>query len=286
MGKVQDKMREDLELRGAPPNTVDTYLRCARKFVQHFDRSPATMGAMEIRQFLLHLVREKKVKPATVNVYAGAVKFLYRVTLGRPEEVAAIPRMKVPMRLPNVLSGTEVERLLGAITTNKQRAMALLAYGAGLRVSEIVKLEVPDIDAKRMILRIRTTKRGRERDVMLSPVLLHALRAYWKEARPQGPHLFPGCDSNKLITRSAMHKAIVLAAQRAGINKRISPHTLRHCFATHMLEAGTDLRTVQVLLGHASMRSTAAYVHVTTARVQSLHSPLDTLGTPQGRRYG
>jgi site-specific recombinase XerD len=223
------------------------------------------------------------VHPATVNVYAGAIRFLYSVTLKRPQDVTEVVRMKVPMRLPAVLSGTEVERLLGAVRGIKHRALVLLAYGAGLRVSEIARLEVGDIDPKRMLLHVRQSKRGRERYVMLSPILLRALRAYWKRARPSGPHLFPGRDPDKLMTRVAIHKAIRKAARRAGIEKRVSPHTLRHSFATHLVEAGTDLRSVQVLLGHASLRSTVGYVHVSAARVQALKSPLDELGTPEGR---
>ena len=286
MARLRDKMREDLELRGRSPATIDTYLRCVRRFVEHVGRPPATLGAVEVRQFLLHLLRTSKAHPATINVYAAAIRFFYQVTLKRPDVVADVPRMKVPMRLPTFLSGTEVERLLAAIPTNKHRAMVMLAYGAGLRVGEIARLEIGDIDAKRMVLHIRTTKRGRERYVMLSPRLLEALRAYWKEARPQGRCLFPGRDPEKVISRVAIHKAIQKAARRAGLQKRISPHSLRHSFATHLLEGGTDLRTLQVLLGHASMRSTTAYLHVTTARVQALRSPLDALGTPQGRRYG
>jgi site-specific recombinase XerD len=244
------------------------------------------MGETEVREFMLHLVRQRRVHPATTNVYGAAIKFLYQVTLRRSHEVATIPRMRVPMRLPTVLTGTEVERLLGAMATQRQRVMVMLAYGAGLRVSEVANIEVQDIDAKRMVLHVRHAKRGRERHVMLSPILLQALRLYWKQARPEGTYLFPGRDPGKLITRAAIHKAIRVAARRAGIDKHISPHTLRHSFATHLLEAGTDLRTVQILLGHASLRSTMHYLHVTTARVQSLRSPLDALGTPQGRRCG
>jgi site-specific recombinase XerD len=280
-------MREDLEMRGRSGRTIETYIRCARRFVEHFGRSPMKLGAKEIRAYLLHLIREQKASPATVNTYAGAIKFLYAVTLKRPHEVMDLPRMKVPMRLPNVLSGTDVERLLAAARGLKQRAMMMLAYGAGLRASEIARLEVGDIDPKRMLLHVRMTKRGRERYVMLSPTLLSALRAYWKDARLPGPRLFPGRDPEKLMTRVAIHKAIQKAARRARIEKRVSPHTLRHSFATHMLEAGTDLRTLQVLLGHSSLRSTMNYVHVTAARTQSLKSPLDELGTMEGRlRFG
>jgi integrase/recombinase XerD len=278
MQRLRDKMREDLELRGMSASTIAAYLRCARRFAEHFDRPPRAMGAAEIRTFLLYLVEERKVRPATSNVYAGALKFLYSVTLGRADAIAQMPRRRVPMRVPVVLTGGEVARLLAALRSEKQRALVMLTYGAGLRVSEACKLRMDDIDPKRMVLRIQNAKRGRERYVMLSPRLLATLRAYWKIARPSGPHLFPGRGSNTVLTREAVHKAIVKAARSAGLTKRISPHTLRHSFATHLLEAGTDLRTLQVLLGHASLHSTMVYLHVSTARVQSIVSPLDALG--------
>ena len=184
-----------------------------------------------------------------------------------------MPRMRVPMHVPMVLTGGEVARLIAALRSEKQRALVMLAYGAGLRVSEVCKLRVDDIDPKRMVLRIQGAKRGRARYVMLSSRLLGTLRAYWKVARASGPHMFPGRDRSKLLTRAAVHQAIVKAAKAAGIPKRISPHTRSHSFATHLLEAGTDLRTLQVLLGHASLKSTMAYLHVSTARVQSIASP-------------
>jgi integrase/recombinase XerD len=278
MQRLRDKMREDLALRGMSETTITTYLGCARRFAEHFGRSPRTMGAAEIRAFLLHLTK-RRVRPRTFNVYVGALGFLYRVTLERPEDVAKIPHMRVPMHVPTVLTGVEVERILGALATEKQRAIVMLAYGAGLRISEACRLRVEDIDAKRMLLHIRNAKRGRERHVMLSARLLKVLRAYWKRSRPTGPYVFPGPGADGVLTRSAVHQALVKAARRAGITKIISPHTLRHSFATHLLERGTDLRTLQVLLGHASIKSTMAYLHVSTARVQSIVSPLDTLGT-------
>jgi site-specific recombinase XerD len=185
-----------------------------------------------------------------------------------------------------VLSSSEVERLLAAMTRPNHRVAAMLAYGAGLRVSEICRLRVDDIDAKRMMLRIRNAKRGRERYVMLSARLLRELRAYWKAVRLSGPALFPGNAGRIWLSRKALQKAFSLAARRAGLQKRVSPHTLRHSFATHMLEAGTDLRILQVLLGHASIDSTTLYLHVSTARLQSLTSPLDTLGTSEGSTRG
>jgi integrase/recombinase XerD len=283
--RLRDRMREDLVLRGMSANTICAYVHCARRFAEHFGRSPCRLGAAEIRSFLLH-VRARGRSASTVNVYAGALRFLYGVTLGRPEEMVAIPRMRVPMRVPVVLSGTEVERLLDALGSPKHRVIAMLAYGAGLRIGEVCNLRADDIDPKRMVLRIRGSKRGRERYVMLSARLLGALRAYWKVARPSGPCLFPGRKAGTLLTHRAVAQALKKAARRAGLGKRVSPHTLRHSFATHLLEAGTDIRTLQVLLGHASIESTTIYLHVSTARVQSLTSPLDVLGTPEGLERG
>jgi site-specific recombinase XerD len=271
-------MREDLVLRGMSANTITTYVRCARRFAEYYGRSPCVLGAREIRTFLLHLLRERKLSAMTINVHAAALKFLYEVTLERPEATIRMPRMRVPMHIPVVLTAVEVSQLLAALTSDKHRAMVMLAYGSGLRVSEVCRLQIDDIDPKRMLLHVRHSKRGRERYVMLSPKLLATLRAYWKASRPLGPHLFPGRGSGKVLTRKAVHGAIVKAARRVGLTKRVSPHSLRHSFATHLLDAGTDLRTLQVLLGHASLKSTMAYLHVSTARVQSIQSPLDALG--------
>jgi site-specific recombinase XerD len=275
--RLRDKMREDLELRGMSTNTITKYVGCARRFAEYHGRSPCVMGAGEIRAFLLYLVREQKLAALTFNVYAAALRFLYEVTLERPEAVVRVPRMRVPMHVPVVLTAAEVARVLAALRTEKHRALVMLAYGAGLRVSEVCKLRIDDIDPKRMLLHVRYAKRGRERYVMLSPKLLAALRAYWKTSRPAGPLLFLGRTQGAVLTRAAVHKAVVKAVKRAGICKRVSPHTLRHSFATHLLDAGTDLRTLQVLLGHASLHSTMMYLHVSTARVQSIQSPLDTL---------
>lgn len=285
MKRLRDRMLEDLTLRGMSAVTIDVYVRCARKFVEHFGRSPSSMGAEEVRAFLLHLTA-RGLHPASINVYGGALRFLYGVTLNRPLELASLPRARVPMRVPVILSGTEVERLLVAMSRPNHRVTAMLAYGAGLRVSEICRLCIDDVDAKRMVLRIRNAKRGRERYVMLSARLLRELRAYWKAARLSGPLFFPGRGGRPQLTRKALQKAFADAARRAGLTKRVSPHTLRHSFATHLLEAGTDLRSLQVLLGHASLTSTTVYLHVSTARLQSITSPLDVLGTSEGHALG
>src|SRR5215471_2547573 len=178
MGRLRDKMREDLALRGMSEATIITYVGCARRFAEHFGRSPSKMGAAEIRTFLLHLAG-RRVSPRTFNVYVGALCFLYRVTLERPEAVEKIPHMRVPMRVPTVLTGIEVERILAALKSERHRAVVMLAYGAGLRIGEVCRLRVEDIDSKRMLLHIRNAKRGRERHVMLSARLLETLRSYW-----------------------------------------------------------------------------------------------------------
>lgn len=286
MGKLRNRMVQDLELRGLADNTIKTYVRCARKFAKHYQRSPAKMGGEQVREYLLYLQHERRLAASSLCVYGGALAFLYRITLKRPEAVASLPRVKKPARTPVVLSGSEMERLLGVIESPKYRAVCMLGYGAGLRVSEICKLETMDVDAKRMVIIVRESKGRRERHVMMTSCLLQALRSYWKAARPNSTYVFPGRKAGRPMTRAAVSKALAKVASKAGIGKHVTPHTLRHSFATHMLEMGTDIRTLQVLLGHASLKSTMRYLHVSTARVQSLRSPLELLGTPQGRTLG
>jgi integrase/recombinase XerD len=275
--RVRDKMRDDLLLRGMSPRTIDTYVRCARRFSEHFGRAPSMLGAVEIRAFFLHLVKARKVRPSSFNVYASALRFLYGVTLQQGEKVMHLPRMRVPMRVPVVLSASEIVRLLDALDSSTHRACVMLAYGSGLRVSEVCKLRAQDIDPKRMVIHVLAAKGGRERHVMMSAMFLSTLRAHYKTARRVGPYLFGGRGTGRPLTSAAIQKAVAKAARKAGIQTRVAPHTLRHSFATHLLESGTDLRTLQVLMGHACVESTMQYLHVTTARVQSLTSPLDTL---------
>ena len=286
MGKLRDRMRQDLELRGLAENTINTYLRCARKFAEHYQQSPAKMGGENVREYLLYLRHERHLAASSLVVYAGALSFLYRVSLKRPGEVESLPRGKKPRPTPVVLSGSEVARLFAVIASPKYRAVCMLGYGAGLRVSEICKLQTTDIDSKRMVIIVRESKGMGERHVMMPSRLLQALRSYWKVARPNGDYVFPGSKTGRPLTRAAVSRALKKLACKARIAKHITPHTLRHSFATHMLEMGTDIRTLQVLLGHVSLRSTALYLHVSTARVQSLRSPLELLGTPQGRTLG
>ena len=201
---------------------------------------------------------------------------------------ADIPWAKAPRCSPDILSGSEIVRLLAATTSPKYRAVFMLAYGAGLRVSELVTLLTTDIDSARMLIHVRESKTG-PRYVMMSPRVLEALRGYWRVFRPKGPRLFPGRSreiADPHLTRTAVHRVLARAAQVAGITKTVSPHTLRHAFATHLLETGADVRTVQVLLGHASIGSTAKYLHLTTTRLRQVPSPLDLIGTPRGQVLG
>jgi site-specific recombinase XerD len=247
---------------------------------EKFVGGPVTkLGRQQVEQFLLHLVRERRLSASSHNVYAGALRFLYDAVLDRPEVMVRVPRRKQPMRLPVVLSATQIVQLLCAIPSIAVRTVLLLAYGAGLRVSEACGLRVEDIDSASMLLHIRNAKRGRERYVMLSPRLLAALRAYWRARRPAGPALFPGRCGRGTLHRASIAHAVRQAARQVGIDKHVTAHTLRHCFATDLLEQGVDLRTVQVLLGHASLSSTTRYLHISTARVQRIASPLDRLPT-------
>jgi integrase/recombinase XerD len=277
MGELRDRMEADLRLRRRSENTCVAYLRCVRAFAAYYRRSPAELGEPEVRAFLTHLVEERRVHPSTQGVYAAALRFLYGVTLRRPELSALIPRPRVIPSLPTILSPAEVERLIAAAWSTKYRAILMTAYGAGLRVSEICALQRADIDAARMMLRIRAGKNGHDRDVPLSARLLGVLRAYWQEARPPGVYVFQGTRPGHPISTKAVWHMLRKVGRHAGITKRIFPHTLRHCFATHLLEAGVDLRTIQHLLGHRSIRSTVRYTCVSRTVLDGVESPLDRL---------
>ncbi len=283
MGKLKDRMAEDMDLRAYRPKTRKEYLRCAKNFAAHYMKSPAKMGEAQIREYLLYLIREKKVGPSTVKMSVAALKFLCTHTLERPEEVVRIPWPKALKPLPTILSGTEVSRLLESFRSLMHRMIAMTTYGAGLRVSETCRLQAGDLDSDRMLIHIRDGKRGRDRYVMLPERLLLWLRTYWREARPPGPYLFPGSVPDGHIRSAAVRKAIHKATKDAGISKRVTPHVLRFSFATHLLETGTDIRTIQMLLGHGSIRTTERYTLVSKAHVGRVKSPLDLLGTEESK---
>jgi site-specific recombinase XerD len=278
-------MAQDLALRGLAKRTHDSYLHYARMFVAHFGRSADQLGIEDVRVWILWLLKERKLSPATVNVAIAALRQLF-ATLGRPEVMQSVRGVRKRYRAPDVLSGSEMERLLSASGNIKQRAILALLYGAGLRISELLALTAADIDSRRMVIHVRDTKTRYDRIVPLSPRMLKTLRQYWSERRPTGPWLFPGRTPDSQLTRVAVSEAIRKTARAAGISKRVHPHLLRHAFATHLLELGTDLRTVQILLGHRSLSSTTRYTHLTEARRLVLGSPIEALNTERGSILG
>jgi site-specific recombinase XerD len=282
--KVLSQFRDEKQLRGLSRNTQQAYERCVKKFFLYADCPVRRVGVKQTKAFLLLLEREQGLSAMTRNQYAAALRFLFVATLGKQWARDSIPNAREPKKLPEVLSGSEVMRLLRGFDSPTQKTVALLGYGAGLRVSEAVSLQVGDIDSERRVIHVRYGKGGKAREVALGESLLGGLRKYWVSCRPRGEYLFPGRKPGAHMTRMAFNKALRKAVGKAGIDKRVSPHTLRHSYATHMIESGVDLRSVQLLLGHGSIQSTARYVHLTHARMQSLKSPLDALSEWQARK--
>jgi integrase/recombinase XerD len=277
MGKLHDQMKEDLLLKAYSPHTVRNYLGCARHFASHSMRSPEEMGEKEIRCFLLHLVRDRKASPATQDMYVNALKFLYNITLKRPEVVKDLSHPKRPKTLPVILSPEEVLRVFAAIRSVKHKAIIGTAYAAGLRISEVCGLRIADIDSQRMRIHVRPGKGKKDRYVMLGEGLLTLWRQHYQKARPKGEYLVPGYKPHRPICTTAVNQVLRKVIRETGLAKRVTMHTLRHCFATHLLEAGTDIRIRQVLLGHRSIRTTLRYTHITHRLVQKLVSPLDLI---------
>jgi site-specific recombinase XerD len=273
-------MQDDLKLKNYARGTIEQYLRCAQVFVERFGTSPLEIDEQAIRKYVLALAEVRS--PSTVKMHVAAIRFLYAVTLRTPERVVGLHFPKVPHRLPDILSREEVWRLLEAIEPPKYRAVLMTAYGAGMRISEACSLLTTDIDSGRGVIHVRDGKRNRDRYVMLSPVLLAALREYWKLYRPQVPVLFPGERPQTCVSHAAVRLALHQGRAKAGIKKRVTPHSLRHAFATHLLEDGADIRTIQVLLGHGSIRSTAHYTQVSVAHICKTRSPLDRLPAQPG----
>jgi integrase/recombinase XerD len=280
MTPLRRRMQEELQRRNYSEITSVCYVRHVAEFAKFFGRSPESLGAEEIKQFQLHLINDKKLSWSTYIQATAALRFLYVKTLGQAFMAEKIPFPKRPKFLPTVLSQDEVRRLLNAPTSLKHRALAMTLYGAGLRVSEACHLAITDIDSSRMVIHVRQAKGRKDRDVMLSPLLLDTLRQYWKKSRSER-WLFPGANADKPITTKAVFLMVQKAAARAKISKTVSPHVLRHSFATHLLESGTDVRTIQLLLGHKELETTVVYLHVSQHHVQNTVSPLDTLSRPK-----
>ena len=274
MGKLREQMKGDLELKGLSPNTQEIYLRQVSQFSRHFRRSPHHLGEKEVREYLLYLIREKKVSTSTVNQCYHALKFLYERTLERERVMARVPRVKTHKKLPIVLDREEVESLFSVMKNVKHRAILMLIYSSGLRLMEAAHLKVTDIDSKRMLLRVRQGKGSKDRYTILSKVALKALREYWNQYRPQ-EWLFAGRFPGKPLHGRSIQKVLIKAKKLAGIKKPATIHTLRHSFATHLLEQGTDLHRIQLLLGHRSLKTTAIYLHVSRKELVRIVSPLD-----------
>ncbi len=276
MGKFQDLMDRELRIRGLAENTRRSYLDTMRCFVRHFMRPPDQLTAEDVKQYQLFLTKERRVAWSTFNVHVCAIRFFYRHVLPVPWDVEHIPYQRTGKRLPVVLSGEEVVALLDAATNLKHRAILMTLYSAGLRTSEAVHLRSTDIDSQRMMIRVAEGKGRKDRYVMLSDKLLETLRRYWRERRP-GTWLFPGQDVGGPLTCGSVDRFFACVKMKAGIGKRVSPHSLRHSFATHLLERGVNIRVIQKLLGHRSLRSTEIYTHVASTYVRDTRSPLDDL---------
>lgn len=276
MTPLRTRMIQDLRIRNYAPTTIKSYTKRVAAFARFFGRSPEFLGLEEIRTYQVHLVEDRKVAWGTLNFTVCALRFLYRVTLGRDWMVERIPYAKREAKLPIVLSQQEVARLLRAAANHKHRTMLMAAYGCGLRCSEVVSLRIRDIDSQRMVLRVSKGKGRRDRYVPLGCRLLEALRVYWRVSRPVD-YFFPGQAGSGPIKTRTLAKICAGARTKARLPESVTMHTLRHCFATHHLEAGTDLRTLQVILGHKCLKTTAIYLHVSTARIRDARSPLDFL---------
>lgn len=274
MGRLYDQMKMDLELKNFSPKTVSCYLHWMVQFVRHYDRSPVDMGEEEIRNYLYHLIKVKKVSQSSINQAYSAMKFFYTTTLEREWNPVRIPRVKNGKRLPIVLSMEEVERLLGCIDNLKHLAILTTIYSGGLRVGEATRLKAPDLDSERMTIRVEGGKGNKDRYTLLADHTLELLRTYWKAYRPDD-WLFPGANPEEPISPASIRMVFKRTLQKAGIGKKATVHTLRHSFATHLLESGTDLYYIQRLLGHTTANTTSVYLHITGKDLARVRSPID-----------
>ncbi len=278
---LRKRMIDDMRMRKFAPKTQSTYLRAVREFARFLGRSPDTATVEDLRNYQLHLV-DHGTSPVSLNAAISALKFFFEVTPGQPQLMTRMQPVRVPRKLPVILSPDEVRRLIAAAGNLKHQTALSVAYGAGLRVSEVVALKVSDIDSQRMTLRIEQGKGRKDRYAMLSPVLLERLRLWWRVARAQGSMLdggwlFPGMDPVDPLSTRQLNRVVHTAAEDAQIDKRVTMHTLRHSFATHLLEQKVDIRVIQVLLGHKQLETTALYVQVATDLLREVISPLERL---------
>lgn len=276
MTSLRQRMLADLKLRNYAPGTQRLYLSRVARFAAHYGQCPSKLGPEEARKYFHNLIESEEVSWSFFNQSVCALRFLYRVTLQRPEMIPHLPFPRQEKRLPTVLSEEEVTRFFQAVSHPRDRVALMALYAAGLRVSEVLGLKPADIDSDRMLIHVRQGKGRKDRMVMLSPTLQEELDLYIRWARPHH-WLFPGANPAEHLHSRTLQRACQLTGEAAQISKRVTPHVLRHSFATHLLDAGTDLRVIQTLLGHASIRTTAIYTHVSTRRLQAVTSPLDRL---------
>jgi integrase/recombinase XerD len=276
---LRQRMIDDMAVRNFAPNTQESYLHQVSLFARYFGKPPEQLGPEEIRAYQIYLTQDRKVAVGTRTVAVSALRFLYGVTLRREWSIPLIPSPKKDHRLPIILSPEEVMRLLQAAPSFPHHVIFSTMYGTGMRVSEAVHLRATDIDSQRMMIRIEQSKGHKDRYVQLSPKLLDLLRCYWRKMRPH-EWMFPGQIPDQPLGREAVGDAVVQASQRAGLTKRTTPHSLRHAYAVHLLEAGTDVRRIQLLLGHRSLSTTARYLRLATTTVCATASPLDLLPLP------
>ncbi|HEY2858766.1 MAG TPA: site-specific integrase [Terracidiphilus sp.] len=275
-------MLEELQRRNLSAITTRIYLHSVEEFAKYFNTPPDRLGLEHIRKYQAHLFTDRKLEAVSVAQQVSALRFFYLKTLKRPWPVDDMPAPKRPIRLPEVLSREEVERLIEAAASPLHRIWLLILYGAGVRREELIQLKIEDIDSGRMLIHIRQGKGKKDRNVMLSAKLLDELRGYWRSLDPKPKtYLFPSKSIHRNddapMTSKSVWDAVRQAAQRAGLDKRVHPHTLRHCFATHLLEGGADLRTIQLLLGHANLTTTSRYLNVSERYLKATASPLDSL---------
>ena len=277
MTPLRKRMLEELQLRNYADLTIERYLEAVQSYARYFHRSPLQMGPEQIRDYLLHLVRDRKAAPNTLQVHRAALKFLYVKTLNQQWFDERVARTRRRPRLPSILSPAEITRVLDHTRNLKHWTIITTFYATGMRCNELRHLKIGDIDSQRMVIHVRVAKGGTPRDIGLSPVLLERLKVYWRGVKPMN-WLFPSqMRPDQPMERKTIRLACSLAGRRAGIDKPVTPHVFRHSCATHMLEAGADLRTIQALLGHADIQTTARYLRVSTKRMQAAPSPFDAL---------
>jgi len=274
MSKLREQMQADLQLIGITPKTQNVYLREVSNLANYFNKPPEQLGENEIREYLLYLLKERKLSQGTFRFYVAGLKFFYKTTLKRQEVVAHIRYPKQKKTLPIGLDMSEVEALFTVTENIKHKAILMITYSSGLRISEASRLKITDIDSKRMMVRVEQGKRSTDRYTILSQTALECVRQYWREHRPK-QWLFEGTKEDTHITVSSITQIFHKAKKRAGITKPASVHSLRHAFATHLIEAGTSLHHVQLLLGHRSPTTTTVYLHVSQLNIAQVTSPLD-----------